>query len=288
MSEKIPFHNFTKDDNTSIAFRLEQLNYKNKYNTDVPHRHNYYEIFLFENGGGTHIIDFETHEIIGHSIHFISPGQIHQVNRELNSNGFVIMFSRDFTHSGILNKDLLYQLPFFHNFTKDPTIEFDKEQFEVIHGIFKSIDKEYHSNLLSNVDILQSYLNILLLKCKQYYKNEIGFGTKEHHMVQKFIRTLEMEFNEVHQVQVYADYLEISPDQLNDLTKKFLGRTASEIIKERLILESKRLLVYTAQSAKEIAYQLNFNDPAHFSNFFKSKTGLTPNEFKSQGAKKYR
>lgn len=288
MSNKIPTHNFAFDDATSIPFRFEALEHKNNYDVDVPHRHNYYEIFLFNKGGGQHTIDFVSHPINDHSVHFISPGQVHQVVRDIGSNGFVIMFSRDFTHNGIDNKDLLYELPFFHNFTKNPTIDCEERDFFNINSIFQNIELEYQSHQLFNAEILQSFLNILLLKCKRIYKSESVIANTDQLEVQKFIRLIETNYHETSQVQEYAELMGCSPNQLNDLTKKALGKTASEMIQERILLEAKRLLIHSNMTAKEIAYLLNFGDPAYFSRFFKNQIGSTPNEFKKLGMEKYK
>lgn len=290
MKSAIPTHHFIYDDETSIPFRLETLDHKNSYDIDTPHRHNYYEIFLFNKGGGTHVIDFRSLNIEDHSIHFISPGQAHQVNRSLNSDGFVIMFSREFTHAGSDNKDLLYQLPYFHNFTKKPTIEPKENDYLNILNIFKDLQSEFEANQLFNSEILQSYLNILLLKCRRLFvaNNESQQDTASQLPLQKFIRVLEKHYGKFHQVQDYAQLMELTPQQLNDITKSTMGKTASEMIQERIILEAKRLLLHTGMSAKEIAYALNFSDPAYFSRFFKNQTSYTPNEFKKVGLSKYK
>lgn len=288
MSQKIPTHNFAFDDSTSIPFRFEALEHKNNYDVDVPHRHNYYEIFFFKKGGGEHIIDFDSHPINDHSVHFISPGQVHQVNRNIGSNGFVIMFSRDFTHGGSDNKDLLYELPFFHNFTKNPTIDCEEKDFFNIDSIFQNIELEYQEHQLFNSEILQSFLNILLLKCKRIYKSTPLIASNDQLDAQKFIRLIETNYQETNQVQEYAKMMGISPNQLNEITKKSIGKTASEMIQERILLEAKRLLIHSSMTAKEIAYLLNFGDPAYFSRFFKNHVGVPPNDFKKLGLEKYK
>ena len=92
----IPIHNFARDDETSVPFKICPLEKRNHYDALEPHRHNYYEIFLFIKGGGKHLIDFTEHPITDQSIHFVSPGQIHLVKRELSSHGILISFSREF------------------------------------------------------------------------------------------------------------------------------------------------------------------------------------------------
>jgi AraC family transcriptional activator of pobA len=74
--------------------------------------------------------------------------------------------------------------------------------------------------------------------------------------------------------------LNITEKQLNEILHQRTGETVSTLIYKQLILEAKRLL-NTGIAAKEVAYELNFQDPAHFSKFFKTQTGLSPSDFKN-------
>lgn len=290
--QKIPTHQFVYDDETSIPFRLEKLNHQNNYDIEHPHRHNYYEVFLFENGGGNHIIDFNPFEITPNTLHFLTPGQVHQVNRAGNANGYVIMFSREFTHEAVNQSDFLYQLPFFNVLSDLPVIELAGKEFLLIHQLFDQMREEFDGFQLYNKEILQNYLNILLLKCKQLYKApnvvENIDATPEKEIVYQFIRLVEEFYAESRKVKDYAEKLDVNPDQLNKWTQTFIGKKASECIQERIMLEAKRLLLHTSYSAKEIGYTLNFTDPAHFSKFFKTHTGYSPQEFKNQAKEIYK
>lgn len=82
----------------------------------------------------------------------------------------------------------------------------------------------------------------------------------------------------------YAGLLFITPNHLNALCKASVGKSAGEMIRDRLLLEAKRMLANSAMSVSEIAYDLRFEDNAYFSRFFKKYTGHTPEEFrKTQG-----
>ena len=87
-------------------------------------------------------------------------------------------------------------------------------------------------------------------------------------------------FNEESSVHFYADKLNITPNYLNILSQRYLKIPASDVIKQRTILEAKRLLTSTDLSIKEIAYMLGFNDNTYFSKVFKKYVGKTPGDFK--------
>ena len=84
----------------------------------------------------------------------------------------------------------------------------------------------------------------------------------------------------MHEVQQYAQELSVSPDYLSKIIKKYLGTPSQEYILDKLLLEAKRLLVFTNLSSKEIGYHIHMDDPSYFSRIFKKKTGLTPNEYR--------
>jgi len=74
-----PIHNFQEDDESSIPFQILELTKEGSYDPSMPHRHNYYEVFVFNRGGGSHTIDFSSFPILNNSIHFVSPGQVHKI-----------------------------------------------------------------------------------------------------------------------------------------------------------------------------------------------------------------
>ena len=284
-SETIPLHDFIKDDASSIPFQLIPLEKKSHYDSSKAHRHNYYEIFIFNEGGGTHYIDFEAFPIASNSVHFVSPGQVHLVQRELNSHGYVILFSRDFYYLNQQDKNLLFELPFLNNNNPKPIIELNDKQFEFILQLMQQISQECEETDASQEPLVQSYLNILLLKCKQFYHNDqpehSGPPDPIMQLVYKFRIMVEQQFRNMHLVKEYANELAVSPEQLNEATKKHLGRHASDMIADRILLEAKRLLLHSALTTKEVAFFLNFEDPSYFSRFFRNKAGQTPTQFKT-------
>jgi AraC family transcriptional activator of pobA len=278
--KNIPIHNFSIDNETSEAFKIITLEGSNAYDTLVPHRHNYYEIFLFNKGGGNHIIDFETIPIEDNSIHFVSPGQVHKVDRGTDSNGHLIIFSREFYYGNSTNKKSLFDVPFFNNNFSTPIINLSDVDFSKILSFFISMKTEYNTNNEGKNEMIQSYLNLLILNCKRLFVNKKTQKNVNHKVLQDFRRLLENEFEQTHHVSYYAEKLNINSKKLSLITKKEVGKSALELIHARIILEAKRLLRYSNHSIKEISFFLNFEDPSHFGKFFKSKVGITPKEYR--------
>jgi AraC family transcriptional regulator, transcriptional activator of pobA len=116
-------------------------------------------------------------------------------------------------------------------------------------------------------------------------KNETKAAMKK--MVYQFNQLVDKYHAQMHQVKEYAEIMGESPVQLNRAIKSVSGKTASDLIIERLILEAKRLLLFSDLSNKEVAFKLNYEDPSYFTRIFRRKTGFTPTEFRSKMKDKY-
>ena len=93
-------------------------------------------------------------------------------------------------------------------------------------------------------------------------------------------RLVEEHFRRERLIAFYAAALAMTPDRLNDHVKRATGVTAGHLIRQRVLTEAKRQLVFTGQPIQEIAYDLAFSDPSHFTRFFRKQTGLTPQAFR--------
>ncbi|WP_153797017.1 helix-turn-helix domain-containing protein [Foetidibacter luteolus] len=102
-------------------------------------------------------------------------------------------------------------------------------------------------------------------------------------LMRKFNLLVEGNFRSEHSVGFYAAQLSKSPKTLSNLFALYNHKTPQQVIQERIIIEAKRLLFYTDKSVKQVTYELGFEDPAYFSNFFKRHTSVSPQEFKLNG-----
>jgi AraC-like DNA-binding protein len=150
--------------------------------------------------------------------------------------------------------------------------------------IIELLLKEQEKKSIHQEEILRSYLNILLMQSNRFYisKNPESLPITNHSVYNRFRILLEKNFTRLHKVKEYAELLNTTEKTLNEHTKKITGKTASDQIYDRIILEAKRLLRHSDLSTKEIAFFLNYQDPAHFNKFFRTQTGKSPGEFKEQ------
>lgn len=290
MSLPIPIHDFTKDDESSIPFAFQSIKGKSGYDTTVPHRHNFYEIFIFTQGGGVHEIDFHEIPIHSRSVHFISPGQVHNLDHTATTKGWLLIFSRDFFAQKNEERDILFEMPFLNNATAHPYINLNEKDFAEILKVVDSIQEEYHqSEEAVKRPVLNAYLNILLMKCNLFFTKLKGemFSNNTDSFACRFNMLLENNFKNMHLVKQYAGMLNITPEYLTERIKLETGKTPSRLISDRIILEAKRLLLYSEYTTKQISAFLNYEDASYFSRVFKNETGYSPTEFRKVSFEKY-
>jgi AraC family transcriptional activator of pobA len=284
----VPLHTIKTKEMGPLGFGVVDLigNGGKAYDSSVPHRHTFFELLFFENGHGLHEIDFNLYEVENNAVHFVSPGQIHKLTLK-KTKGYVLCFTEDFI-SLKSKESFVENFPFFDS-SGAPTLKLNKELGDEINSLIVSVARELRSGNADSPDLYRSYLNIILLKLKSFFLHSREKSKQlSQNKKQKVIRFKKL-INELylqHQpVSHYAELLSITPNHLNALCKKHEGKTAMQLIQERLLLESKRLLYATEMSIKEISFYLGFEDVPYFNRFFKKQTGLTPIQYRLQSLK---
>jgi AraC-like DNA-binding protein len=246
---------------------------------------------VFVSGGGHHEIDFQSFPIRSNSIHFLTPGQVHLISRERNYHGYLLVFSKEYYGLSGDTNNLLINLPFFNNYTTQPVLDLPSHEFEQLMEILMLIKRDFESSDDLKDEIIRHLLSAFLLKCRLFF-NKYNFdaatlSNPSFALMNKFKTELEANFQRSHSVTDYASNLSVSPVQLNKIVKSQTGENASDVIINRIVLEAKRLLIYTSLSSKEIAYRMQYDDPSYFSRIFKRKVGISPSVFRAQMHKKY-
>lgn len=219
-----------------------------------PHKHDHYLILYITKGGGTHTIDFRTYPVKAGSFFVMTPGQVHSWKLDNGTDGFIIFFEKSF---GEFNIDTLIQLR-------------NDASFDVI---VKEMYRE------KDISILRAWLEVLLLKLSKHSKNsdEINPVTFK---LRKLEQLIDKNFIALKKPADYANLMNLSPAYLNNLCKKHLGKTLSDLINERVVLESKRLFAYTDLNVAQVSHKLKFSEPSYFIRFFRKNSGVTPEKFK--------
>lgn len=276
------YHNGEK---VSFAIRtMEEIHSKLGNIKDVPHRHDYYTILWAGKACGEHYIDYKQYNIRPNYIFFVNPNQVHQVITFGKPEGFVIMFTKDFLHQNYISEEFLSNLGLFSDTNDTPPLKITEDDTEQLKTIAYNIKNTFDTKGAFWKDKLSSYLKLFLIECNKYAPTPLEENPQllqsSRQIIKEFKLLVETNFSNWHKVSDYARELNISADYLNSVIKNTIGKTAKEFIQNRLVLEAKRLGVHTTLNTKEIAFQIGFEDPSHFSKFFKKTEGLPFSNFR--------
>jgi AraC-like DNA-binding protein len=251
-------------------------------NLYLPHRHSFYHIVLFTKGGGYHTIDFEKFPVVPGQIYFMTPGQVHSWSFKGEVDGYVINFSHDLFSGFLSNVQYLDLFPFFQGVAADSVIDLKKEVLVEAKGIVEKIVQEVHAPGYQVLDLIRAYFIQLFVAVSRTVAGKTGDSIRPQNqlVLRNFRKLVDTHYAEKRLPKEYAALLYITPNHLNALCKDLVGKSAGEIIRDRILLEAKRLLVNADLSMSEIAGRLSFTDSSHFSKFFKKYTTFTPEEFR--------
>ncbi len=240
------------------------------------HRHDFYYILALKHGEGIHDIDFTTHTISVNSVFIIRPGQVHRVSLRAGAQGYLFSFNGEFYADDSPSGQLLRRASCNNHY------KLDDHTFNEVHSQLGGIHKENSGKQPGYIDVIKAHLTILLTRLAR--ENSCIPASQERTLMQErldhFQDLLSKHIVEYKQPSEYAGMLNVSPYQLNAITKTVLGKTSSDVITDYIILESKRHLLGTSSQVNQIAGLLGYDDTSYFIRFFKKHTGLSPEAFR--------
>lgn len=247
-----------------------------------PHRHSFWHLVYFTKGAGTHTIDFETFKVVPGQIYFMAPGQVHSWHFEGKVDGYIVNFPGQLMHSFFREGLYMEQFPFFSGFANDCVILLDSARSEVERLLKQIVDEAARNAAMSTEMICIALLSIFIRVMREMpVKEQKHIERHDQMLVYSFRRLVEQHYAQKHLPKEYATMLYITPNHLNAVCQGVLGKPAGEIIRDRILLEAKRLLAGHEIGVSEIAWQLNFSDNSYFTKFFKKYTGATPEYFRA-------
>ena len=257
-------------------------------NLHFPHKHSFYHLVYFSKGSGTHSIDFVNFKVQPGQIYFMIPGQVHTWDFASAPDGFIVNFSEQFLHPLIANPRYIDQFSFFSGIADKQVINFSTEERKQVEQILASIVEEANSKRAWKDDLVRATLVQLFITVSRCSNKEDDqqFSNYNSLLLTNFQKLIELHYKQKKLTKEYAAMLYVTPNHLNALCKDITGRPAGELIRDRIILEAKRLLVNAQITVAEIAAELGFADNSYFSRFFKKYAGTTPDLFRKQIIKK--
>lgn len=246
-----------------------------------PHRHVFYELFFFFAGSGSHLIDFKDFSIKPPSIQLVGPHQLHQVKHSRDSQGYVIK----------IQPTLIASSPFLNNFFNfiqynqhfEAGVAINAEEADLLKSSYLFLKAYDDDNSNDSIFAALSALNLYVSILKKYQNlSKIAEKSPNNQYFNQFLNLAEQHYQIEKNADFYTQAMNVSLNKLNNIVKERTGMSVKKFLINRVLLEAKRLIIHSEKTVKEIAYQLEFLEPAHFSNFFKKHLGMTPTTFRME------
>jgi AraC family transcriptional regulator, transcriptional activator of pobA len=250
-----------------------------------PMRGDFYKIALGLKGNTAITIGLEIYHHGVNTVAFTMPDQIFSIsNVSEEFFGYYLLFTGEFMNGLVKEEKLRADFPFYSD-TDVPFFAISEQACSDMVTLFHKLDKELKNNLPERILLFKMGILEMLVIAKREYERCI---TATSHYLRKennstlhiYKQLVQKHFLERRLVAEYAKMMCLTPNHLNRVIKDTSGKTASHFIKEMLLLESKVLLRHSNLTISEIAWQLKFNDPSHFVNFFKKKAHQSPLQYR--------
>lgn len=225
------------------------------------------------------MVDGKELELKAGQVLTITSGQVHHIAKAVKATGFLLEFTLDFFCKDDTDIELIFHNGLFCHFAMNEVISVDKRivenQLLLIQQELLKKPYQYLISVHSRVELILVAIN----RAKVSRGDEIW---KPDALFLKFLELVRNNFEHNYPLSHFAKTLGTTASKLNELAKLHAGKTAQNVIYGLITSEAKRLLTYGDLSIKEVAYQLGFNDPFYFSNFFKKQTSFSPKSYKEQ------
>ncbi|MEM8534555.1 MAG: helix-turn-helix domain-containing protein [Chloroflexota bacterium] len=242
-----------------------------------PYRFNFYQVVLFEQSDDAELhVNTNVIRDLSDTLSFASPAHVLAWIRGAAQRGYIVYFKDSFLEHYPV--PVLEVFPFFR-MTEMNMLQVTGVEQQTQRDHFVRLFDMFHSTHPYRVQMLHALLLELLFDCKRLYDTQQYVMTQSapHDALNvRFQHLVNQHYLVQKTVQEYAQLLAVSPDYLGQAVKLATGKTAHQIIVERILLEAKKLLVYTDLSIGEIADYLGYAEPTHFGRFFRRHINSSP------------
>ena len=259
------------------------INITNKSASDFTDNYsvNLYSILLFE-GESSFVVNDSPYHSSGQTILFLSPYQSFRWATDSQVPIRSVQFHGDFYCIEYHKKEVACNGLLFNNIYLTPFVNPTKqvwnELLEITHKIESYSDDAPYSHA-----VVKTYLQLILALSSSEKKRLCSECSRTSDPeTERFMELLDSSFRTQRQVAFYAHQLSISPNALSKKIKKSIGKTPTQLIGERVVLEAKKLLHLTYKPVKQIADELGFDDEFHFSRYFKNSVGISPLHYRQE------
>ncbi len=248
------------------------------------HTTSFYEIYFFSDAKGSIFIEDQKHEILGDCIVLLPPLVARKWDISFNDSSYVLFFEEEIFDYTLKDSFFLYRLQCF-NFNSIhpilPKVEGGCSNYCFLLG---KIIAEIANLKDDSLYLLNAYLYQILLEINRNYVSYFNIRTalNSNSEIIRFKTLLKDNINSIQTVNEYADLMGITRNHLNKLCIDLLGKNASTIIRNELLLACKTELLASCSTVAEISYKFNFSAPSNFTRFFKDVEGISPGDYRKK------
>lgn len=240
------------------------------------------QILMVEHGGGDIRIEGQTYDIPPASIVVIPATLVHEIHFRPGTDGIVVTAAVAYV-SSVSQGDV--RLMEGLNAPDVYPIAGTGVSEEAVRDTFAWLSREYNWSAPGRrVSIMALFLRVMVsimrLRSVRVTANAVA-GDRNYDILIRYKELMEQNFQKQKLMDFYAGRIGVSPQRLNQACKARAGKTASELLHERIIIEAKRFLLYVDMTVAEIGYELGFDDPAYFSRFFSQRVGQSPGNYRA-------
>ncbi|MDP1620855.1 MAG: AraC family transcriptional regulator [Bacteroidales bacterium] len=247
-------------------------------NPAEPHRHDHEELIIITHGNPTHLVDFAAETLDPPVILYVAQGKVHSFIPDEHTQGWVIRYTSDFIPESSFN--------FYSGFMDVINCKLDVDFCSTtMYDLCEIMLREYEQPPI-DYNIIKHLLSAVLTKLESATKKDFlsnkSAGNSQVTTFNSFLKILEYNYKRPVGVEFYADKLNMSARNLNLVSQTVFGKTITEIIETRKLIEARQLLLNSGKTVSEIGFELGYNENSYFSRVFRKKTGTTPTSFRTQ------
>ncbi len=249
------------------------------------HRHrNLFQILLIADGGGEMTCETANVSFRAPAVILLQPNVVHGFRFEPRvTDGWVVSFTEDVADG--LGDQSLQALTRLRMLATEPVIALDSDkERRRIAALCADLHQESFLAREGHRLAMRALLALIAIEAARLAASRARSGSvtlaPADPMLLQLRRLVDENFRTERQVAFYAGMLAMTADRLNAIVKRTAGVTAGHLIRQRLLTEAKRELVFTGRPIHDIAYDLGFFDPSHFARFFRKQTGKTPQDYR--------
>lgn len=240
------------------------------------HRHDYFETFFFTQGRGTIRVDFQDYPIQAPGFLLIFPGQLHQWFLDDIPEGLILRFIRSWVDPPTLQLLGVGQ-------SRPELIPLGGAEVQDFASLEHLLRRAFQHHDCAALPVIRPLVNLWLV----HYALAVQAAVPKDlpsagNLSRRFLDLVEQKYPLGLKIPSFARELGVSESRLFSVIKRELGQSPGDILRQRLLLEARRLLAVTDLSVNEISWNLGFEDPAYFSRFFRESLGVTPSVYRQQ------